>query len=252
MRKLRVIHALMLREMITRYGISKLGYLWALLEPVAIIALLTLLFSQVTRGPALGTSFPLFFATGYVAFHWFHDISTVVARSAWVNRPLFLFSVVTPLDTVIARFLLQVLTAISVGTVIMAGILAFAPDRVVLAPAAFLSAFSLAALLGLSVGLFNVWAMALSRSWELCWNLVSRPLLLVSCVFYSFWSVPAALRDLLWWNPIVHVVGLFRAGFYPGQDSSHVSAAYVGAISAALAVTGLMGLRLSQAKVVGA
>lgn len=252
MRKLRVIHALMLREMITRYGTSKLGYVWALLEPVAIIAVLTVLFSQVSHTPALGTSFPLFFASGYVAFHWFHDISTVVARSAHVNRPLFLFPMVTPLDTVVARFVLQVLTAMAVGVIVMGGVLYLAPDRVVLSPSSILGAFGMASALGLSVGLFNVWAMALSRSWEIGWSLVSRPLLFISCVFYSFWSVPAALRELLWWNPLVHIVALFRAGFYPAQDSSHVEPPYVLALAAAFALTGLAGLRWSGARVTGA
>ena len=71
--KFRVLHALILREMVTRYGISRLGYVWAVLEPVGFITLLSLLFSQIAHAPPIGKSFPLFYATGYIAFHWFQQ-----------------------------------------------------------------------------------------------------------------------------------------------------------------------------------
>ncbi len=108
---LRELHALIVRETITRYGKSSLGYAWAVLEPAAFIAFLTVLFSQIAHNPPVGRSFVLFYATGYVSFHWFHDISSVVSRSVHVNRPLLSFPPITPLDTVLARFLLQALTS---------------------------------------------------------------------------------------------------------------------------------------------
>ena len=249
-RKSRVLHALMLREMATRYGRSRLGYVWAVLEPVGFIALLSLVFAQIAHAPPVGRSFPLFYATGYVAFHWFHDISSVVGRSVHVNRPLLAFPAVTPLDTVIARFVLQSLTGLAVAIVIFAAILAVTPDQVRPSPVPLLMAFATAAGLGLSVGLFNVWAFALSRTWELAWGLISRPLFLISCVFFSYWSLPLHIRDALWWNPLVHVAGSMRAGFYPGYEATHVSPSYVLAVAAGLALVGLMGLRLAPGRVV--
>ncbi|MEO0656736.1 MAG: sugar ABC transporter permease, partial [Pseudomonadota bacterium] len=65
---LRSIIALMLREMATSYGRSPGGYLWAVLEPAAGIAILTLIFSFAFIGPPIGTSFPMFYATGMVPF----------------------------------------------------------------------------------------------------------------------------------------------------------------------------------------
>lgn len=248
-RKARVLHALMLREMVTRYGVSRLGYLWALLEPVGFITLLSLLFSQIAHAPPIGNSFPLFYATGFIGFHWFHDISTVVAKSAYVNRPLFTFPAVTPLDTVIARFCLQALTGLAVAVVIFFGILTFTPGQTGMSPLPLLQGFALAATLGLALGLFNVWATAISKTWELIWSLVSRPLLLISCVFYTFWSVPLLAREVLWYNPLIHVVGLIRAGFYPAYDASHVQPGYVLAISGGLTLIGLIGLRLAPTRI---
>src|SRR5439155_3924222 len=48
--QLRVIHALLIRETRTRFGESKLGYGWALLEPVLHILMLSLVFAVMMRG----------------------------------------------------------------------------------------------------------------------------------------------------------------------------------------------------------
>ena len=247
---LRVIHALMVREMITRYGRSPLGYLWAVIEPAAVIALLSLIFSQIAHTPPEGRSFPLFYATGYVAFHWFHDISSVVARSVHVNRSLLAFPAVTPLDTILARFVLQALTGLAVAAIVFGAILTVFEDPVAYDPRWLFKAFLMAAGLGLGVGLTNAWAFALSRSWEIAWGIVSRPLFLISCVFFSFHSLPGAVRDVLWYNPLIHAVGALRAGVYPTYDAVHVSPGYVAGIALALALGGMFALRAAPGRVV--
>ena len=246
----RVLGALILRETITRYGRSPLGFLWAVIEPAAFIALLSLLFSQIAHTPPAGRSFLLFYATGYVAFHWFHDIASVTARSVQVNRPLLAFALITPLDTVLARFLLQVLTGIAVGVIIFGTILVVTGEPVALAPRPLLAAFGLAAALGMGVGMANCWLFAMSRTWELTWGVISRPLFLVSCVFFSFWSMPAMVREVLWYNPLVHLAGLLRAGFYPGYETSHVAPGYVLAIALVLGLGGALAIRAAPARLV--
>ena len=59
--------ALIIREMATTYGTSPGGYLWALLEPVAGIALLTFVFTLALDTPPLGQNFAFFYASGYPA-----------------------------------------------------------------------------------------------------------------------------------------------------------------------------------------
>jgi len=62
--------------------------------------------------------------------------------------------------------------------------------------------------------------------------------------------MPGFVRDVLWWNPLIHIVGLMRAGFYPVYDAAHVSPGYVLAVALALMVAGLAGLRLAAGRVV--
>ena len=239
----RVIFALMLREMTTRFGSSSGGYLWALLEPVGAIALLVVIFTQIAHTPPMGRSFALFYATGYLAFAFWNDIAAITARSVHVNRPLLAYPAVTPLDTILARFVLQALTGLCAAAVIFGATLAFFAEQARLDLSSLMAAFGFAALLGLGTGLLNALLFAMSKSWELAYGILSRPLFLVSCVFFSFASMPRFVQEVLWFNPIVHIVGLMRAGFYPVYDAAHVSPAYLGFLGLGMVAAGLFGLR---------
>jgi capsular polysaccharide transport system permease protein len=234
-----VLFALIMREMTTRFGRSAGGYLWALIEPAGFIALLAFAFSQIAHSPPVGRSFALFYATGYIAFSFYNDIAALTGRAVQVNRPLLNYPAVTALDTVMARFLLQALTGLAVAAAIFGGILAVFAERVRLDPVPLIMCFTLAALLGLGVGLVNCSLFALSKTWERVYGVVSRPLFLVSAVFFSFGSLPGFVREVLWWNPLIHLVGLMRAGFYPVYDASYVSVLYVASLALGLVAGGL-------------
>lgn len=236
----RVIAALMMREMATRFGRSATGYFWALAEPAGFIALLSVVFSQLTHDPPYGRSFPLFYATGYLAYALYNDMARITSRAVQVNRPLLSFPAVTALDTVLARFLLQLLTWLAASAVILAGILIIFAEPVHLRLAPLMQLVALGGLLGLGVGLSNAVFFALSKTWELVFELVSRPLFLISAIFFSYDSMPLFVRELLWWNPLVHLVGLMRRGFYPVYDGAHVSPGYVLALGLGLTVAGLV------------
>ena len=88
---LRAIVALMLREMATSYGRSPLGYLWALLEPVAGIALLTAIFSSGFRTPPMGNNFAIFYASGLVPFLMYVDLNGKVMASLNFSGSLLVY-----------------------------------------------------------------------------------------------------------------------------------------------------------------
>ncbi|MEM6933365.1 MAG: sugar ABC transporter permease, partial [Pseudomonadota bacterium] len=119
----RSISALILREMSTSYGRSPGGYIWAVLEPAAGIALLSLVFSVAFRTPSLGTSFPMFYATGMLLFVMFADVQSKVALSLLFSKQLLTYPTVTFVDAMLARFVLNVITQLMVGYIILAGIM---------------------------------------------------------------------------------------------------------------------------------
>jgi capsular polysaccharide transport system permease protein len=239
----RTIAALMLREMSTRYGATPGGYLWAVAEPLGMIVILSVAFSILMRSPSLGESFVLFYATGYLPFHLFQLLSNMIMRSMIFSRPLLNYPVVTWMDTILARFLLNTLTAVLVAYLMLATILALTDTRGVLDMGPILGAFGLATLLGLGVGALNCALAGLFPVWQQVWGIATRPLFIASAVIFIMEDLPTSAQAILWWNPLVHVTGLARTGFYATYHPGYISALYVLGVALATMLAGFLLLR---------
>ena len=224
---LRAVLALMLREMSTRYGRTPGGYLWAIVEPLAAILVLSIGFSLVLRTPALGNSFLLFYATGYLPFSLFQSLSNMIGRSITFSRTLLQYPAVTWIDAVLARFLLNSLTNILVTVLLLTGILLVADSRATLDLVPAVGAMGLAMLLGLGIGTLNCALSGLFPIWDMTWSIITRPLFIASGIFFLYDDMPPVAKDILWYNPLIHVVGLMRKGFYPTYSGSYISVTYV-------------------------
>lgn len=242
----RSIAALVLREMSTTNGRSPGGYLWAILEPVAGIALLTMIFSLGFRSPALGSNFALFYASGLVPFTLFTVISGRVGQSVNYSRQLLAYPSVTFLDAILARFVLNGITQVLVATVIFTGILMAFDTKTIVSLPHVAAALAMSGMLALGIGTLNCFLFTKFPVWQQLWSIITRPLFLMSCVFMLFDQIPTWARDWLWYNPIVHCVGMMRHGFYATYHATYVSVAYVAGVSLVSGVIGLMLLYRHQ------
>jgi len=229
----RTILALVLREMQTTYGRSPGGYLWALLEPVGSIAVFTLVISVglKIRTPSIGTNFPLFYATGILPFSLYGETTNKITSAIRFSRQLLRYPGVRYTDAIIARLALNFLTHLLVAYVIMTGIIILFDQDVTLNVPAIALSFVLAAMLGLGVGSVNCFLMGWFPVWSQIWSILTRPLFLLSTVIYSFEQVPWRWQDVLWYNPLIHVVGLMRRGIYPYYEAEYASPLYVLGVS---------------------
>ncbi|MDR6267640.1 ABC transporter permease [Roseobacter sp. N2S] len=223
----RTVVALMLREMSTTYGRTPGGYFWAVMEPVAAITLLTFVFSAALRHPSLGTNFALFYATAMLPFQLYMQLSNKISMSLKFSRPLLRYPGVRYSDAIVARFLLNALTHLTISYLLFALILMLYRIETILDLPTILAAFGLAALLGLGVGCLNCYLITRFPMWGTLWNIITAPMFILSCIFFVLEDIPQQFRDILWFNPVVHITGLMRRGFYPTYDASYVSIPYV-------------------------
>ena len=242
----RTIMALILREMATSFGRSPGGYLWAVLEPIAGIALLSFVFMVAFRHPALGTSFPLFYATGMIPFTLYNDVSVKLAQAINYSRPLMAYPSVTFIDALLARFILNYLTEVMVAYIVFTGILMFFDTRVIINIPVIAEALLLSGALALGVGTLNCFLFTLFPIWQRGWSIMMRPMVIISCVMMLPESLPGYMRDWLLYNPLVDLVGLMRRGFYTSYHADYVSELYVLGFSGVCLVMGLLLLRRYQ------
>lgn len=237
----RTVAALMLREMATTYGRSPGGYLWEILEPTLALALMTSLFSVFLSAPPIGDSFPLFFATGFLPFMLFNDAANRMATAINFSRPLLAYPSVTFVDAMFARLLLHSITNILVSIIVFSFIIFVLGATVRIQILSLALAYGLAIFLGFGIGSLNCYLMTAFPAWERAWQIITRPLFLISGVFTTFDALPAVAKTFLIWNPLIHIVGLAREGFFINYNGSYISVAYV--VFLAL-ITGTLGLML--------
>lgn len=238
-----MIFALILREMSSTYGRTPGGYIWAILEPLGMIMVLSLGFSLLMRTPSLGNSFILFYASGYLVFSHFRTLEKVVSKAIVFSRRLLYYPSVTWLDAILARFILNFLTNLLNMILLLAGILYFTDSGIVLNYPPIVEAVALASLLALGIGTLNSVLSGLFPVWINIWKIVTRPLMIASAVIYIPEDLPQAARDVLVWNPLVHLTGMFRTGIFTTYHPQYISVPYLVGISLVTLAFGLFFMR---------
>jgi capsular polysaccharide transport system permease protein len=245
----RVVRALILRETRTRFADTRLGYGWALIEPILHIALLSATFAVLMHGrPPVGSDFFVFYYTGLIPYHVFVHSSTGMSHALINNAPLLQLPPVSSFDVIAARGLLEVMTDVIVAVALLAGFLAIGlramPDDLwepliaVLAIAAF----------GCGIGFVNAVVTVFWRSWEKTYAQLTRLLYFVSGIFYVPGMMPDRVRDLLVWNPLLHAIDWFRSGFFEVYRPHWLDRSYVVVIAIVSLLAGLAVHRLLRRK----
>lgn len=214
-----------------------------MLEPVGMIIILGFAWSLVARAPTLGTSFFLFKATGFMVLQMVLVVAKTTGQSLRFSRALMFYPRVTWLDAVLARFCLNALILLLVSGIIFTGIILFEEIRTVLDFGTIFLAMGLAALMGLSVGMLNCFLFHRLPVWEQIWTITTRPLFLISGVIFIYEDLPGMGKSVLWWNPILHLTGIIRDGFYPLYHPNYISGLYIGLWIVVPMVLGLLLLR---------
>jgi len=240
LKSFKAITALVMREMSTTYGRSVGGYFWAVAEPVAGIALLSIAFSLALKSPPIGINFQIFYATGFLPFILYRELETKTARSIRFSRQLLFYPRITYTDAIIGRFTLTMITQLMVFYLVILGVLLLWETRTSLDPLLIISSLSAAAVLAAGIGTINCVLFSFFPIWEQIWGVLNRPLVLMSGVIFLHDNIPEPWRGYLWYNPLIHITGQMRRGFYPSYRGEYVEILYPFGIGMVLLVVGLI------------
>lgn len=235
----RVIAALMLREVHTINGNSKLGYLWVLVQSVFSIAVFWALRSFMGAQAPHGMSMALFLALGFGTWAVFNDGISKSMTAFSANRNLLTFPQVTEFDVMLARVIVLtstqiVVTAIIIGVSVLMGQV-FRPSNYLL----FLVVVLIVPLCALGIGMIISALAVFIPVLEKVVPMVMRILFFVSGVFFSVNIFPNYIAEILMWNPILQSVELLRSSLHQGYVVTGLSVLYLGIF--ALGALGLGG-----------
>lgn len=242
-----VVGALLMREILTRYGRDNLGFLWLFVEPMIFTSAVAVFWSLTRTVHGSGIPVVEFALTGYSCLLVWRNVGARCIKAIEPNLSLMFHRNVKLFDVVLARVFLE----ISGGTMSFAlltvvfwafGLVNQPYDVLGVIGAWFLLCwFSLG--LGLAVGALSEASELLDRLWHIAVYLMFP---LSGAVFLVDW-LPVNLHEWILLVPMVHITELLRYSFFGPIFKPHYSVFYVVVFDMLLSIVALLLLkRVSQ------
>lgn len=244
----RIIWAVILRDIRTRFFGHGLGYLVAIAWPLAHILILLIVYQFIGRTAPYGTSMSLFFATGLAPFMSFSYMSRFISMSLMINRPLLQLPAVKVTDLIFGRAILEVLASCCMVILLLGILYVMDVDVVPRDLTQAFAAFGSALLLGVGFGVVNAILVVAIPGWFLAWILVLIILYLSSGILFVADSMPSNLRYLASFNPAFHAVEWMRLAYYEGYTASALDKGYILAWGCGTLAVGLLVERLIRGR----
>lgn len=242
----RVVHALLMREVLTRYGRHNIGFLWLFVEPM-IFTLGVAAIWTATRN-VHGSSLPIiaFAITGYSSVLLWRNMPGRCLMAINPNLSLMYHRQVRVIDIFLARILLEGIGA-TISFVVLCLFFTFIgsmslPEDVLMVVGGWLMLAWFGASLALLLG-------ALSESWEAIdkiWHPVSYLLFPLSGAAFTVDALPKVAQDIILILPMVHGVEFLREGYFGAAFHAHYDMTYM-----ALVNLGMTLLALARTRTVG-
>jgi capsular polysaccharide transport system permease protein len=235
----RVIWALLMREVITRFGRENLGVLWLIGEPMIFTLGVATLWSAA--GLHHGSSLPIvaFAITGYSSVLMWRNSVNRCNSAIQQNLNLLYHRNVQVIDVFITRIVLE-LAGATASFVVLSMIFIAAewispPVDLLLVVSGWLMLAWFGASLSLVIGAATAYSELVERIWHPTAYLLFP---LSGAAFMVEWLPPAA-QEVVLLLPMVHGVEMVREGYFGNAVRTHYDAGYMALCSLGLTFLGL-------------
>lgn len=241
----RVVASYVVRQFKQHRAGPRLGFIFTVFEAIVGLVVLALIFSLVGRQAKYGESVVLFMVTGFAPFITFMRVSSRSGMAVEVggnrNRSNLLTAPGYALAQVVTWLVIMpIAIAVVCAALYFIGVNSAVPIRL----GAIVAALVFIALLGFGIGLFNAVVGFFFKPWRPIFEVLTRGLMFLSGVFYVPDYMPASIGEVLAWNPLLHVIALFRLGFYQSYPTILFDLQYLAGFTLGAVFIGLWTERL--------
>lgn len=234
-----VLGALILREVMTRYGRHNIGFLWLFVEPMLFTLGVTALWTIANMHH--GSSLPItaFALTGYSTVLLWRNMPGRCVGAIGPNSVLLYHRNVRIMDIFLSRLLLEAGGA-TISFAIL-GVIFILIDWVPLPEDLFkvLIGWCLTAWFGASLAiLLGAWSER-SELVEKFWHPFAYLLFPLSGAAFMVDSLPPEFQKVILWLPMIHGTEMIRDGFFGSKVTAHYDANYMIVVCMCLSIMAL-------------
>ncbi len=238
----RVISALLLREILTRYGRHNIGFLWLFIEPMFFSIGITILWTYMSfsKGTIPIAGFAL---TGYSALVLWRNTVNKMTGAASSNKGLLYHQQVKILDIVLARTFLE-FASVTISFVILTivfqqlGLMEMPLD-----PLAALIGWFYLMWFVLGTGMIAAYLGTISEVFDRVWHVLLYLTLPFTGAFSMVAWLPPEAQNILLWSPMANAVEMLREGYFGPGIQAMYSVQYLVIVNSAVTLLGLLLVR---------
>lgn len=237
--QMRVIWALVLREIMTRYGRHNIGFLWLFVEPMLFTLGVTALWNLA--GLHHGSDLPItaFALTGYSAVLLWRNMPNRCVAAVAPNSALMYHRNVRIIDIFLSRIALEAIGA-TMSFVALAVIFNFfdlmgPPEDALKVVAAWLLTAWFGAGLGILLGAWSEKSDIIDK----LWHPAAYLLFPLSGAAFLVDALPPNFQEAVLWLPMVHGTEMVRDGYFGSRIVAHYDVGYLVMCNMLLTLAGL-------------
>jgi lipopolysaccharide transport system permease protein len=230
-----LLYTLTLHRISVRYKQSVLGYFWAVLNPVLLLAIYTIIFSRLVSVPTHGVPYAIFAFSALLPWTFFSSglSGATIGLPAHLNlmSKVYFPREILPLSYVLAAFL-----DFLIASVVLGALMLYYGFRLTASALWVIPAMLTLALFLTGMALFTSALQARFRDIGVAMPLLLQVWMFATPVVYARASVPQSLRHWYDLNPLVAIVETFRGALLNGASPDRLLLAECLAISILVAI----------------
>lgn len=235
----RVIGALMIRELVTRFGRENIGFLWIMAEPLLFAGLVGIIWRFMKGPEEHGVSIVAFVASGYIPLTFFRNAVSRSVRIFTANGSLMYHRQIKVMDFVVVRLLIEMIGAMMAFVFIASVLIAFDEFPIPADIGAVLAGWTLYCLFTLSLCLILAPLSEFSEVLEKIMPVTTYIMIPFSGAFNMIsWLTPEA-QKFMYYSPFVQAMELMRYGIFGNRINAQWDISVPLIASIALSVIGL-------------
>jgi capsular polysaccharide transport system permease protein len=223
----RMIYALLLRESKTRFGTKKIGLLWALVEPLLQVAVFAAIYYVTNRSGPNGIPVIPFMIVGILCYFLFSKTFQKVMVGIESNTSLLNYPILKPIDVLLSRMVLEFIIYCVNFVLCLYFMYYFNLIDSIARIHLLLLAFFCSSFLGFCMGTLLASIIAFFPSFSRFTGVLNRALFLTSGLFFSASMIPQSGREIILWNPVLHLLEIARYGVFYDFPDDYFSINYI-------------------------